>query len=122
MDVYVRPFPAGPGVQRVSYSGGGWPHWSAASRELLFVTLPNMMNVMVAPYSFVGESFSPEKPRPWATTSIQGVGLPSPYDIHPDGKRLAVVGSRDESPPAPDSIVFVFNFFDHLRKLAPGAN
>jgi serine/threonine-protein kinase len=120
MDVYVRPFPPGPGgVRRVSYNGGGWPHWSAASRELLFVTFPN---VMVAPYNVVGDSFSVDKPRPWAPTGIRGVGLPSPYDIHPDGKRLAVVGSQDESTPAPDTVVFVFNFFDYLRQLAPGSN
>ena len=114
---YVRPFPGPGGRWRVSSGGGGHPRWSAASRELLFFKFPN---VMVAPYDVVGDSFRADKPRLWSPTSIRSVGLPSPYDIHPDGKRLAVVGSRDEGTAAQDTVVFVFNFFDYLRKIAPG--
>jgi hypothetical protein len=100
----------------VTPEGGGFPRWSPTSRELLFLKLPT---VMVAPYDVVGDSFRVEKPRPWSPTGIRGVGLPSPYDIHPDGKRLAVVGKRDEDTSAHDTVVFVFNFFDELRRLAP---
>ena len=117
LDVYVRPFPGPGGKWRVSSGGGGHPRWSATSRELLFFKFPN---VMVAPYDVVGDSFRADKPRLWSPTSIRSVGLPSPYDIHPDGKRLAVVGSRDEGTAAQDTVVFVFNFFDYLRKIAPG--
>jgi Tol biopolymer transport system component len=119
LDVYVRPFPGPGGMWRVSYGGGGFPHWSRVGRELLFFKSPN---VMVAPYEVAGDSFSVVKPRPWTETSIRGVGLPSPYDIHPDGKRLAVVGSRDEGTAVRDTVVLVFNFVDYLRKLAPGTN
>jgi hypothetical protein len=86
---------------------------------LLFFKFPN---VMVAPYNVVGDSFEVERPRLWTATSIRSLGLPSPYDIHPDGTRLAVLGSRDEGTVAQDTVVFVFNFFDYLRKLAPGTN
>jgi Tol biopolymer transport system component len=116
LDTYVRPFPGPGGRWLVSSGGGGFPRWSATSRELLFVQLPN---VMVAPYDVVGDSFRADKPRLWSPTGIRGVGLPSPYDIHPDGKRLAVVGKRDEDTSAHDTVVFVFNFFDELRRLAP---
>ena len=118
-DVYVRPFPGPGGMRRVSYEGGGHPRWSVDSRELLFFKFPN---VMVAPYNVVGDSFNADKPRLWTPTSIRSLGLPSPYDIHPDGKRLAVLGSRDEGTAAHDTVVFVFNFFDYLRKLAPATN
>jgi serine/threonine-protein kinase len=116
LDTYVRPFPGPGGKWRVSSGGGGFPRWSPTSRELLFVQLPN---VMVAPYDVVGDSFRADKPRLWSPTGIRGVGLSSPYDIHPDGKRLAVVGKRDEDTSAHDTVVFVFNFFDELRRLAP---
>jgi len=119
-DVYVRPFPGPGGMRRVSYDGGGHPRWSIDSRELLFVKYPS--TVMVAPYNVVFDSFNVDKPRPWSPTSIRSAGLPSPYDIHPDGKRLAVLGSRDEGTAALDAVVFLFNFFDYLRKLAPGTN
>ena len=75
---------------------------------------------MVAPYDVVGDSFRPNKPRLWSPTSVRVAGLPSPYDIHPDGKRLAVIGSRDEGKAAQDTVVFFFNFFDYLRQIAPG--
>ena len=117
LDVYVRPFPGPAGLWRMSSGGGGYPRWSAVSRELLFVTFPN---VMVAPYDVVGDSFRADNPRLWSSTSIRGVGLPSPYEIHPDGKRLAVMGSRDEGTAAQDTVVFFFNFFDYLRQIAPG--
>jgi hypothetical protein len=100
-----------------SGGGGGYPRWSPVSRELLFVKFPN---VMFAPYDVVGDSFRIDKPQIWSPTGIRGVGIPSPYDIHPDGKRLAVVGSRGEDTAAHDTVVFVFNFFDYLRKIAPG--
>jgi Tol biopolymer transport system component len=116
LDTYVRPFPGPGGKWRVSSGGGGFARWSPTSRELLFLMFPT---VMVAPYDVVGDSFHVDKPRPWSPTAIRGVGLPSPYDIHPDGKRLAVVGKRDEDTSAHDTVVFVFNFFDELRRLAP---
>ncbi len=116
LDTYVRPFPGPGGKWRVSSGGGGFPKWSAASRELLFVKSPN---VMVAPYDVVGDSFRADNPQLWSPTTIRGVGLPSPYDIHPDGKRLAIVGSREaDAAPAPDKAVFVLNFFDELRRIA----
>jgi Tol biopolymer transport system component len=117
LDLYVRPFPGPGGKWLVSPGCTCFPRWSAASRELLFVKSPN---VMVAPYDVVGDSFRADKPRLWSPASIRGVGVPYPYDIHPDGKRLAVVGSRDEDTAAHDTVVFVFNFFDYLHKIAPG--
>jgi dipeptidyl aminopeptidase/acylaminoacyl peptidase len=116
LDLYVRPFPGPGGKWLVSPGCSCFPRWSASSRELLFVKSPN---VMVAPYDVVGDSFPADKPRLWSPTSIRSVGITSPYDIHPDGKRLAVVGNQDEGTAAQDTVVFVFNFFDYLRKIAP---
>jgi len=35
------------------------------------------------------------------------------------GKRRAVMAALDQSGSGQDHVVFVFNFFDHLRKIAP---
>jgi len=120
LDVYVRPFP-GPGGSkwRVSTEGGQNPHWSPTSNELLFVS-PTQGTVMVAPYTVVGDSFHADKPHAWSLARIPTGARSYGFDIHPDGKRLAVVGVQDQSSVVQDKVVFVFNFFDYLRKIAPG--
>jgi serine/threonine-protein kinase len=116
-DVYVRPFPGPGGKWRVSTEGGAWPHWSATARELLFT---NQTKVMFAPYAVVGDSFRADKPQVWSPTSFRGLGNNYPYDLHPDGKRLAIIAAQEQTGVAQDKVVFVFNFFDYLRKIAPG--
>ncbi len=73
---------------------------------------------MFAPFAVVGDSFRADTPRLWSPTSIRTLGTTSPYDLHPDGKRLAVVSFQDQSL-VQDKVVFMFNVFDYLRKIAP---
>lgn len=47
--------------------------------------------------------------------TIVPLGSNYPYDLHPDGKRLAVGAAQDEDFAAQDRVVFVSNVFDHLR-------
>jgi Tol biopolymer transport system component len=119
-DVYVRPFPNSGSVWRVSTEGGVYPHWSATAHELLFVN-QTQSKVMVAPYTVAGDSFRVDTPRVWSPTSLTNLGANLPYDIHPDGKRLALAAAREQASAVQDKVVFVFNFFDYLRKIAPGA-
>ena len=116
LDVYVRPFPAKDGRWRVSSGGGSYPKWSATARELLFLSGQKMM---FAPYEVVGDSFRVGKPQIWSPTSIRGLGLKSPYDLHPDGKRLATQAAQEQGIVGQDKVVFVFNFFDELRRMVP---
>jgi hypothetical protein len=75
----------------------------------------------VATYLVEGGSFRAEKPREWAPerplplqTSIRA------FDLHPDGRRLAVLRTPEEqSATKRDHVVFIQNFFDELRRLAP---
>jgi hypothetical protein len=76
---------------------------------------------MVAPYDEVGDSFRADKPQIWSPASVRGASTTnSAYDLHPDGKRLAVLAAQDQSSGVQDKVVFVSNFFDDLRKSAPG--
>ena len=114
-DVYVRPFPGPGGKWRVSTDQGVWPRWSATANELLFLS---ENKVMFAPFAVVGDSFRADTPQLWSPTSIRTLGATSLYDLHPDGKRLAVVSSQDQST-VQDKVVLMFNFFDYLKKIAP---
>jgi len=116
-DVHVRPFPGPGGQWRVSNEGGRFPRWSRTSNELLYL---NQGTVMVAPYSVVGNSFRREKPTIWSPAKYMPLGNRSPYDIHPDGKRLALVAAPDQTTDVLDQIVVVSNFFDYLWQIAPG--
>jgi len=117
-DVYVRPFP-GPGRQwRVSTDGGSFPHWSATTPELLFVS---QGKVMVARYAVAGDSFGADMPQVWSPTSVRSLGPNYPYDLHPDGKRLAIAAAPDQNSVVQDKVVFVFNFAEYLRRIAPGS-
>jgi serine/threonine-protein kinase len=115
-DIYVRPFPGPGGKWRVSTGGGSFPHWSAAAPELLFVAQAQS-KVMVAPYAVAGDSFRADTPQIWSPTSYVSLLNNYPYDLHPDGKRLAVLAAQDQSSAGQDKVVFVFNFFDYLRRL-----
>ncbi len=44
----------------------------------------------------------------------------SGYDLHPDGKRVAAAAVADDSEGVVnDKVVFVFNFGDYLKTIAP---
>jgi serine/threonine-protein kinase len=119
-EVFVRPFPGLGGRWQISTGGGLLPTWSQTRRELLYWTPPGDSRIMVASYSTEGDSFKADKPRLWSERAI----LPRPgqrnFDLHPDGERLAAAVSTDTQGEArPDKVVFVLNFFDELRRIAP---
>ena len=111
-EVYVRPFP-GPGAKsQVSTEGGINPKWSRERRELLYES-PDQ-RIMVASYSVTGDSFNADRPRPW---SEQRFVVGRRFDLHPDGERVALAVVRESG--ATNKVVFIFNFFDELRRIAP---
>ena len=117
--VLVRPFPGPGGRRRISPTGGIHPQWSATAHELLFLN-PIQNTIMAAPYAVVVDSFRADTPQIWSPTSIPGLGgFSSAYDRHPDGKRVAT-GAPDQASSVQDKVVFVFNFGDYLRTIAPG--
>ena len=86
--------------------------------RVLFLT---QGTIMAASYAVVGEPFRADTPQIWSPTSIQGSGLnQSAYDLHPDGKRVAAAVRPDQASVVRDKVVFVSNFGDYLRSIAPG--
>ena len=71
-----------------------------------------------------GDSFRAEKPRLWSEgryiqrpTRITSVRS---FDLDPDGERFALAAVPEAQTTAKqDKLVFIFNFFDELRRIAP---
>ena len=121
-EVYVRPFPGPGGKWQVSTTGGWLPVWSPTRHELFYEPLDPEYRIMVAAYTIEGDSFRAEKPGVWADRPFGVRPLGWDFDVHPDGDRVAVAPAPEAQPAAKqDKVVFIFNFFDELRRLAPTA-
>jgi hypothetical protein len=76
---------------------------------------------MVVPYTIDGDSFRGEKPRLWPEGRFTTRPDSRPFDLHPDGQRFAVVSLDRQGQPEieQNKVVFILNFFDYLRRIAP---
>jgi serine/threonine-protein kinase len=119
-DVYVRPFPGPGGKWKISTEPGArFPVWSRTRRELLYRTAAGD-RLMYVTYTVEGDSFRADKPQLWAEGAFNRPNGQRGFDIHPDGQRVAASGGRDvEVQGKQDKAVFIFNFFDELRRIAP---
>ena len=118
-DIFVQPFPGPGGKYQLTSSAADDPLWSRTSSEFFFLNTADL-RVMAMPYRVDGGTFVPGKPAPIAETRVSGrPRAPSrDLDVHPDGQRFVVAGTDSEAQRL-DRLVFVFNFFDELRRIAP---
>ncbi|MBZ5536863.1 MAG: serine/threonine-protein kinase [Acidobacteriia bacterium] len=128
-EVYVQAFPGPGGRWQVSLGGGRLPKWSRNGKELFYCTVDG--KIMVTTYTASSDAFHADKPWLWSPgqfavgPSFLGLGLGyRAFDLHPDGKRVAVLkASHTGDVPKVDKVSFIFNFFDEFRrKLPPGRN
>jgi Tol biopolymer transport system component len=118
-EVYVRPFPGPGGKWQISTGGGLYPLWSRDGKELFYRTEDS--KIMVVTYTASGDSFHADKPQLWSPGQFteRGLGFHN-FDLHPDGKRFAVLkSSGTEQTAAVNKVSFIFNFFDELRRKVP---
>ena len=77
---------------------------------------------MVATYSAAGDSFRADKPRLWSEAQLLPRGGTRQFDLHPDGKRFAVLKAPETQAEAKrDKAVLILNFFDELRRITATA-
>ena len=75
---------------------------------------------MMVPYRTESGVFVAGKPRPWSKDIFQTPFTVRRFDLHPDGERfLAARAPRQATTTPQDRVVFVFNFFTELNRLAP---
>jgi Tol biopolymer transport system component len=115
-EVYVRSFPQPGGKWQISTGGGNLPTWSRTKRELFY---GRNGQIMVAAFEVEGDSFRSESPRLWSDGRYQTRGSNRMFDLHPDGQRFALAPVQTAIGATPDKAVFIFNFFDELRRIAP---
>jgi Tol biopolymer transport system component len=118
-EVYVRPFPGPGGKWQISTDGGSNPLWSQTRPELFYV---RDQRIMVATYAADRDSFRADRPRQISETSLLPLRAGSTLrmlDLHPDGQRFALATRREASAVKQDKVIFIFNFFDELRRIAP---
>jgi hypothetical protein len=121
-EVHVRPFPGPGGRVVVSADGGRYPQWSRTENRLFFVESGSAPSpVMFASYTAEDGAFVPTTPLPWTSRLIMPRRLGLNYALHPDGRRVVahVAPEKPAFATSSDRLVFVTNFFDELRRLAP---
>jgi serine/threonine-protein kinase len=118
-EVYVRAFPGAASKWQISTDGATSAAWSQRGTELFFLSLDNRL--MVASYRVDGDSFRAQKPRLWTDARfIPGGPGQRQFALHPDGTRIALAGVLEsQNEVRPEKVVFVLNFFDELRRIAP---
>ena len=119
-EVYVVSYPGGTNRVKISSGGGVDPAWSATRSELVYAT--GDQRIMIVRYQVKGDTFIPEKPQPWSDVRFVAryrLGPTRSFDLHPDGNRLALGLASDAPSTRQTSLVFVLNFFDELRRVAP---
>ncbi len=117
-EVYVRPFPGSEREWQISNGGGGFPFSSRTKNELFYKT--SNQKIMVVDYTVAGNSFSAKQPQLLSETQATARGTNYNYDLHPDGRRFAILRIPEgQSSGRNDKIVFISNFFDELRRVAP---
>src|SRR5262249_10836865 len=103
---------------QIAIDGGLPATWARGRLELLYSTLDG--RIMEVSYSADGDSFKADKPRQWGEGRLTQRQRLGPFDIDPDGERLALAPVAERLVGgAQDRIVLVFNFFDELRRVAP---
>jgi dipeptidyl aminopeptidase/acylaminoacyl peptidase len=112
-EIYLRPFP-GPGpARRISLAGGQHPRWRADGKELFFLTAD--WTIMATPIR-TQPSLEVGTPAPLFRMPMADIilGLVSPYDVAPDGKRFLVIVPQATAIPL--TLTFVQNWTALLEK------
>ncbi len=95
-EIYVRPFPDGPGKWQVSTDGGQYPRWRRDGKELYF-TFNNSMHA--AAIRVVGSSLEPGVPRVLFGFAPMALGTDHPpyhrYAVAADGQRFLISQAGD---------------------------
>jgi Tol biopolymer transport system component len=125
-EVYVRPFPSGPGKWPVSTDGGVYPRWRRDSKELFYVNNVNPFGgspLMAVPIQTGESTFRAGIPKALFDTQLsaglrhQG-GPANAFAVAPDGQRFLMLrpAAGSASEPAPSTMTVVLNWPALLKK------
>ena len=113
-EVYLKPFPSGEGISRVSLDGGSLPRWSHRGDELFFVWGDDIMavHVQTKPSLVLGQPqklFSRKR-----IAADRAEGLYDAYDVSADGQRFVMLQS-DEQSNTSQKLTIIQNWFAEFK-------
>lgn len=112
-EVYVRPYPPGPGKWQVSTAGGEEGIWSRDGKELFYRNGNKWMVVAVN----LHPEFIAETPRLLFEGPYVDVGGLS-YDVAPDGQRFLLLEPAERESAPVTHLNVVLNWFEELKQKA----
>ncbi len=117
LEVYIRPFPSGPGQTRVSANGGREPRWSGDGKEIYYLSEETAVKLFAASVR-PGRDGRPDIGVPQPLFEIRAVPNIPPrnnflYSPGPNG-RFLVNASANTAPPT-------INLITNWQNLAPGS-
>ena len=93
-EIYIRPFPEGPGKIQVSVNGGVFPRWRRDGGQLYFLNLVSLGAMMASDIRVAGSSVQRDVPRTvFQTLYVTGVhtgGLHHAYAVSADGQQFLI--------------------------------
>jgi hypothetical protein len=93
-EIYVRPFPQGPGIIQVSVNGGVFPRWRRDGKELYFMNLVSLGAIMQSDIRVTGSSVQRDVPRllfqSLYVIGTHPAGQYHAYAVSADGKRFLI--------------------------------
>jgi eukaryotic-like serine/threonine-protein kinase len=117
-EIYVRPFPnVADGKWQLVTKGAKWPLWSRDGKELFYVAARGIMSILVDTSTPAFHWGTPTLLVEASYSSFPGLAGPRNYDQAPDGRFLVIKESQATTPAA---LVVVKNWFEEIRRLAPG--
>ena len=123
-DVYVRPYPEGEPVQRISTEGGWAPTWSRDGRRLFYKTsVPGVAAIGMQRWMVVDvttePTFTRSRPRPlFAGDYLETSGV-SNHDVDANSERFLVVQRLEVTPQPVTRIELVVNWLEELAERVP---
>ena len=92
-EIYIRPFPEGPGLIQVSVNGGLFPRWKGDGKELYFLNLVSIGAMMAVNLNVRGAEISQAAdPSPLFQSgfldSTHAAGYSHAYAVSADGQRF----------------------------------
>jgi Tol biopolymer transport system component len=86
-EIYIRPFPSGPGKWRVSTAGGRGPRWRSDGNELFYVALDGKLMAVTIQ---ARNSFEFEVAKPLFDARVRDTNGQLDYEVTRDGQRFLI--------------------------------
>jgi Tol biopolymer transport system component/predicted Ser/Thr protein kinase len=93
-EIYIKPFPEGPGKIQVSVNGGVYPRWRRDNKELYFMNLVSLGEMMASDIHVSGASIQRDVPHTlFQTQFVSSAHTGGPYNAYavaPNGQQFII--------------------------------